>query len=128
MGPLLIIEAGGLPKRVGLAESFPEMFVRLGGIDPAKCRVARAHRSRLPKSPAGFSGAIVTGSLSMVTDKPLWSLRLSGFLLRLMDLGTPLLGVCYGHQLLAEALGGRSGDHPGGKEQGTFEIRLKEVA
>jgi GMP synthase (glutamine-hydrolysing) len=37
---------------------------------------------------------------------------------------TPLLGICYGHQLLARAAGGQVGFHPSGKEIGTVQIRL----
>jgi GMP synthase (glutamine-hydrolysing) len=36
----------------------------------------------------------------------------------------PLLGICYGHQLLAHALGGEVGDNPNGLEFGTLRIDL----
>ena len=43
-------------------------------------------------------------------------------------LGLPLLGICYGHQLLAHALGGDVGYHPDGREMGTVEIDLHPPA
>ena len=42
--------------------------------------------------------------------------------------GMPLLGICYGHQLLAHALGGDVGYHPDGREMGTVEIDLHPPA
>ena len=39
-----------------------------------------------------------------------------------MDVELPLLGVCYGHQLMSHALGGRVDYLPGGREMGTVRI------
>jgi GMP synthase (glutamine-hydrolysing) len=41
-----------------------------------------------------------------------------------MDIELPLFGVCFGHQLMAHALGGRVDDLPGGREIGTQAIGL----
>lgn len=82
---------------------------------------------RLP-APAEISGAIVTGSHAMVSHREPWSEATGDWLAALVAHGTPLLGICYGHQLLADALGGEAGDHPGGMELGTVEIRLRPEA
>ncbi|MES3160246.1 MAG: type 1 glutamine amidotransferase [Halorubrum sp.] len=54
-----------------------------------------------------FDGVVVTGSRSSVYwDEP-WIPPLIEYVAEAADAGVPVLGVCYGHQVLAEALGGR---------------------
>jgi len=71
---------------------------------------------------------IVTGSHSMVTDEEAWSQKTGDWLSDVVQRGIPLLAICYGHQLLAKALGGVSGYHPDGMEIGTVDINLTENA
>lgn len=69
-----------------------------------------------------LAGAIVTGSAAMVTQHLDWSERTADWLREAVRHGLPLLGICYGHQLLAQALGGEVGDNPAGREMGTVDI------
>jgi GMP synthase (glutamine-hydrolysing) len=69
-------------------------------------------------------GVVVTGSHAMVTDELPWSVRLTRWIPDVVRAGIPFLGICYGHQLLAHALGGKIGDHPMGQEIGTVDIEL----
>lgn len=74
-----------------------------------------------------LSGVVVTGSHSMVTDHDDWSERTATWLAGAVE-KVPILGICYGHQLLAYALGGKVGDNPNGHEYGTVEVHLNENA
>lgn len=76
----------------------------------------------------GFAGVIVTGSGAMVTDKLPWSEASAAWLRDAAHAGLPLLGICYGHQLLAHALGGQVGYNPAGREMGTVDIELQPDA
>ncbi|MCM2338632.1 MAG: glutamine amidotransferase [Lysobacter sp.] len=76
----------------------------------------------------GFAGTLVTGSGAMVTDRADWSERSADWLRDAAHAGMPLLGICYGHQLLAHALGGEVADHPAGREMGTIGLELHDGA
>lgn len=61
--------------------------------------------SSLPR-PGAYDHVIVTGSTAHVDDAEPWIEPLATHLRLLTDSGTPVLGVCFGHQLLAASLGG----------------------
>jgi len=74
------------------------------------------------------AGAIITGSWAMVTDKADWSERTAGWVREMVAAERPLLGVCYGHQLMAHALGGTVDYHPSGPEVGCHPIAVAASA
>jgi GMP synthase (glutamine-hydrolysing) len=74
------------------------------------------------------SGVVITGSHAMVTERRDWSEYTAKWLLGAVDRQIPILGICYGHQLLAHALGGEVSNNPHGLEFGTVEVRLNGSA
>ena len=64
----------------------------------------------------------------MVTERAPWSERTAGWIRNAMDAELPLFGVCYGHQLMAHALGGKVDYLPGGREIGTLAIHVSPEA
>jgi GMP synthase-like glutamine amidotransferase len=61
----------------------------------------------LPSSPLDADGWIITGSRHGVYDDLPWIAPFKEFLCACVAAGVPLVGVCFGHQILAEALGGK---------------------
>ena len=74
------------------------------------------------------AGAIITGSWSMVTDRADWSERTAAWVREMVAADRALLGVCYGHQLMAHALGGMVDYHPLGREVGCHQVALAAAA
>lgn len=75
-------------------------------------------------------GLIITGSHSMLTETGTldWVGRTSEWIRQLVSRDVPVLGVCFGHQLLVQAFGGRVDFLAGGPEYGTATIRLRPEA
>jgi GMP synthase (glutamine-hydrolysing) len=125
MKKLYIIKAGStfatVVARLGdfdkwVAEGLGEPGVEIGIVDVE-------HGASLPAA-GECAGVVITGSHSMVTDNLPWSLELEEWIPSLLSAATPVFGICYGHQILAQAAGGKAGFHPRGREVGTVSIQL----
>ena len=70
----------------------------------------RAPHADLPRSERirQFDRIVLSGSATSVTEDAPWIESLLALIRAALDRRTPLLGVCYGHQSLARALGGKS--------------------
>lgn len=66
-------------------------------------------------------GAIITGSRASVYWEEDWIDRTREWARAAVDAGLPVLGVCWGHQLLADALGGEV------RAMGSYEIGYRTV-
>ncbi len=125
MTGLTVIEAGhtfsGLARRRG---DFADWMAAGMGMSRSRLRVVAACDEEMLPEVEEVTAAVVTGSHAMVTEQQKWSEHLAGWLARVVACDVPVLGICYGHQLLARALGGTVGYHPAGGEFGTVEVRL----
>lgn len=124
MKKFLILEAGhplDPLRRHGSFGHWIRVAAGLHGREVHSCRVVDGEP--LPDA-RDFVGVLITGSGAMVTERAEWSERSAGWLRDAAHAGKPLFGICYGHQLLAHALGGAVDYNPRGREMGTVLVHL----
>ena len=121
--PLLIIQTGEAPEPIRARfGGFAQWFRASMRLKPEQVKTVRVDAGGKLPAPKTVAGAGITGSGAMVTDRERWSEDTAAWLRGAMDAQLPLFGVCYGHQLLAHALGGEVGWLPAGREIGTQTI------
>ena len=106
-----ILETGEVhPDLKGKHGDYPAMFERmLGAVDPdLEFAVVRVVAGEMPAAPGQADAWLVTGSRHGVYDGLPWIEPLKAFLRDCVAARVPVVGICFGHQLLAEALGGRA--------------------
>ncbi|NUQ75090.1 MAG: glutamine amidotransferase [Polyangiaceae bacterium] len=79
-------------------------------------------RTSDPPNPRAAAAFILTGSAANVWTRDPWMLRTEAWLRDVVPLGIPVFGICFGHQILAQALGGEVIRNPRGREIGTRRI------
>lgn len=121
---LLIMKTGVLPPR--MAEKYGDydmLYPHMADIPLGRADIVHVAGGEKPETPTRYCGVLVTGSESMVTDHAPWSEEAAQWLREAVSAGVPVLGICYGHQLLAHALGGTVEYFPDGMELGTVLLR-----
>lgn len=106
-----ILETGEVaPELMARYGDYPAMFRALiGAVDPAmEFATVRVVAGEMPVAPGQADAWLVTGSRHGVYDGLPWIEPLKAFLGACVAARVPVVGICFGHQILAEALGGRA--------------------
>lgn len=124
---LLIVQTGTPPDEIASDHGdLPSWFAHLLAPWRNKISVARVFAGETLPAPDNATVAVITGSWDMVTERLPWSEMTAAWIREAMAIEMPLFGVCYGHQLMAHALGGEVDYHPAGREAGSKTISLSE--
>ncbi|WP_372615034.1 type 1 glutamine amidotransferase [Aquicoccus sp.] len=79
-----------------------------------------------PETLEGIDGVMITGSPASVNSGAEWVARLEALVREIVAAGIPLFGACFGHQVIATALGGRVGPNPDGWVFGQVEAEFTD--
>ena len=123
--PIIILRAGDAASPVAARRGeFSEWIVRTVGAAWGGPWEVHDIRTDAPLPAVGSAAAFVmTGSSSSVTERAPWMLRAEAHVREIAREGAPLFGICFGHQLVAQALGGEVAKNPRGREIGTVDVR-----
>lgn len=93
---------------------YPDMFVRLLDGRGFEFRNYHVEAMDFPASVHDADGWLLTGSRHGTYEEHAFIPPLEDFIRRAYAAGVPLVGICFGHQIIAQALGGRVEKFPGG--------------
>jgi GMP synthase (glutamine-hydrolysing) len=126
---IVILKTGEtLPNLLTKRGDFEDWILEGMELKQSFSKVVSVFQGEHPPSFDQISGIAITGSHQPVMDKAEWSEWTAGWLLEAVQESIPILGICFGHQLLGYALGGKIADTPNGPEYGTIQITLTKSA
>ncbi len=114
------------PEWVPEFGEYPDMFIQLlGEVDPElEFRVYDVEQGEYPTDIDEVDAYLITGSKSSVYDDKPWIAVLMDFVRELDRRRKKLVGICFGHQLVAQALGGKTEKSPKGWGVGLHSHRF----
>jgi GMP synthase (glutamine-hydrolysing) len=121
--PVLILHTGDPEEPIRAHHgNYGEQMRRAAGLQAGEASIVAVYQGATPLPPAAYRAVLITGSPAMVTDHEPWSEATAAWLREAVAAGLPVFGVCYGHQLLAYALGGEVDYNPAGSGLGTRTV------
>ena len=124
--PLLVLQGEmmhqSLPTVAAAYGDTAEVILRGLAIDDRPAEIVMVCEDEPLPPLEEVSGVVMSGAAAMVADPLPWIGRTADYLRAAVATGVPTLGLCFGHQLLAHAFGGRVAPLSRGPEYGTVTI------
>jgi GMP synthase (glutamine-hydrolysing) len=120
-----ILRAGHSPEELTQSlGNYDEMFVRLLGGHDFEFQTFSVVDGEFPDGPEAADGWLITGSKHGAYEDHAWIPPLEELIRAIHKTGKPLVGVCFGHQIIAQAMGGTVVKYEGGWSVGRTEYML----
>ena len=123
-----ILEAGDIiPGASPHAEYGPMFHEFLTSVDPEiETQAWAIYKGVFPDSPQDADGWLISGSKHGVYDPLDWIAPAEQFVRDCMDADVPVVGICFGHQLIAKAVGAKVQKSDKGWGTGVNSYRVDE--
>lgn len=105
---------------------YGDLFRDLLKVEGDTWEVFDARAFEYPERVEDYRGVVITGSPSTAHEPEPWIQRLNQEIVRAFESHVRVIGVCFGHQAVANALGGRSERNPNGWEAGLYELEYRQ--
>jgi GMP synthase-like glutamine amidotransferase len=120
-----ILQTGLAPDELASQTGeYPEMFERLLAGHGFKFQTYNVLESDIPNKANAADGWLITGSKHGVYEDHNWIAPLEDLIRKIYAAQMPLIGVCFGHQIIAQALGGKVEKYKGGWSIGHTEYTM----
>ena len=120
-----ILRTGHSPdEMIETQGNYDEMFVRLLDGNDFEFETFSVVDGEFPEGPQDADGWLITGSKHGAYEDHAWIAPLEDLIREINASGKPLIGVCFGHQIIAQALGGKVVKYDGGWSVGRNEYTL----
>ena len=117
-----ILQTGHAPDALRPTHGdYPDLFARLLAGRDLTFRTWAVVDGEFPAGPRDAEGWLITGSRHGAYEDHPWIPPLERLIREVVAARVPLVGICFGHQIVAQALGGRVRKHPGGWSVGRTE-------
>lgn len=123
--PVCIYVTGDPPESIRAAHGdYATWFARVFERQGATCEVVDGRGDGGPPDPRRFAGIAITGSAASLTAPEPWMEAGVELVREAARTGTPVLGICFGHQLIAACFGAQVIQNPAGWELSTHDVEL----
>lgn len=120
---LILVTGQTIPAIAARRGDYPAWIrAKTGDAWPGQWAAVDVRTSAPIPGPRDADAFILTGSSSSVTERTPWMLRTEALVRDIAAAGRPVLGICFGHQLIAQALGGEVKRNPLGREMGAMRV------
>ncbi|HBM41198.1 type 1 glutamine amidotransferase [Sulfitobacter pontiacus] len=120
-----ILQTGHSPDNMKDAlGDYGDMFVKLLGGHGFDFQIWSVVDGDFPASAVDADGWLITGSKHGAYEDHDWIPPLEQLIRAIREAGRPLVGICFGHQIIAQALGGKVEKFAGGWSVGRTEYTI----